>query len=524
MDSSPTIPMPSQSHDEAPPSGGILKVFNRVFGRHLLNIAILLILPIAFGDALGFSLGFVRDPDIWWHLADARILCTTHHFIQTEPYAFSVAGQRWINPEWLSELPFWLGYQELALRGLYLITWLVIAANIIFIYWRGYLRAKSQDAAFWAAFLGFILMIVNAGPRTIAVGYLAMSAELFILELAQQGRRRAAWFLPPLFCLWVNLHGTWFIGFALLGLYVLCGLITLNMGAIEQAAFSRSERNRWLSVFVASAIALLVNPYGWRLVWNPIDMIVNQTVNLANVAEWKPIKLSTLEGTIAFLILVLMVVANMKRSRKWTIYELAAVIFAWYAAVDHIRFAFLAAIIITPYLAMDIARSFTPPSDGKTIPAMNALIAAAALGFVAIMFPSEAKLQAKLNLAFPLQTIRSIQPSWRTFNLDYVGGMMAFESRPSLIDSRLDTFEHHGVLQNYLAAMYVDDSLEVLDYYKIDHVLVQERQPLSYLIKHMPGWQVLTRERASDDTYVLYERSSAFTPARLQGPATISAK
>lgn len=232
-------------------------------------------------------------------------------------------------------------------------------------------------------------------------------------------------------------------------------------------------------------------------------MMLNQKLNIANVAEWKPLNVSTFEGAILVAVVVLMVLANLKRGRTWKVFDLAVVVFACYAAVDHVRFLYLAAVLIGPTLAMDIARSFSPEPNQKTIPAMNALIAAAALAFVAIMFPSEKKLQAKLSDEFPLQAIRAVQPSWRTFDWDYLGGMMAFEAKPSLIDSRLDTFEHHGVLQNYLGAMNLSQPLEVLDHYHVDHALLLDGQPLAYLLQHTPGWTVLTREKTDEGDFLL---------------------
>jgi hypothetical protein len=473
-----------------------------------MNMAVLIVLPMVFSAALNSNLTLMGDPDVWWHLADARLLSITHHFIQSEPYSFTVAGQRWVNPEWLSELPYWLSFNAFGLRGIYLIDWLVFCANILFLYWRSYWNSRHAGAAFWVAGVGFVLMTVNAGPRTIMIGYAAMSAELLILEAAERGRRRLFWLLPPLFCVWINLHGSWLIGFALLALYIICGLFRPRLGALEQDAFTSPKRNLLLAVLATSVAALMVNPYGWRLVWNPLDMIFNQKANIANVAEWQPLKIGTAQGTAVVAAIALMVLANCIRGRKWKLYELAFVFFAWYAAIDHVRFSALAAVLIIPILAVDFERSFSVESDAKTIPAMNALMAAGALCFVILKFPSESALQKKLESFFPLQTIRSVQTAWRTFDLDYVGGMMAFESRPSFIDSRLDTFEHHGVLQDYLRAMNLVDSLEVLDRYRIDHVLVRDGQPMSYLLKHTPGWTVSMREKAWEGEYILFARVS----------------
>src|ERR1700675_4717230 len=104
MDS--TAATESPEHSETAPveaAGTLRRAFNRIFTRHLMNIAVLMALPVIFTITLNPTLECVRDPDIWWHLADARQLTSTHHFLWTEPNSFTVGGQPWVNPEWLAE-------------------------------------------------------------------------------------------------------------------------------------------------------------------------------------------------------------------------------------------------------------------------------------------------------------------------------------------------------------------------------------------------------------------------------------
>jgi len=522
MDREPTTLVEDNQTDT--PSTVPAGVFARIFTRHFFYVALLVALPIAFGEGLNARLTLLRDPDIWWHLADARLFLSTGHFIRFEPYSFTVAGQPWINPEWLAEMPYWFSYHVLGLRGIYLVTWLAICTNVLLVYWRGFRATRSADAAFWSAGIGFVLMAVNVGPRTIALGYAALSIEMLILESVACGKRKLLWLLPLLFCVWVNLHGSWIIGVALFVLYVVAGTMRIRMGALEQEPMPATDRNRLLATLVASVAALFINPYGWRMVWNPVDMMLNQKLNIANVAEWKPLNVSTFEGASLVVVIVLMVLANLKRGRTWKFFDLAVIVFGCYAAVDHVRFLYLAAVLIGPTMAMDISRSFSPEPNQKTIPAMNALIAAAALAFVAIMFPSEKKLQTKLSDEFPLQAIRAIQPAWRTFDWDYLGGMMAFEAKRSLIDSRLDTFEHHGVLQNYLGAMNLSQPLEVLDYYRVDHAVLLDGQPLAYLLQHTPEWTVQMREKTEDGNYVLLTRESRILNSAKSDPTSATGR
>jgi hypothetical protein len=488
-------------------SGALKRAFDRIFTRHAMNMAVLAILPVIFTLSLNSAKQYLMDPDIWWHLDDARILCTTHQFMHTAPNSFTVGGQPWVNPEWLSELPYWFSYQTLGLRGIYLLDWFVVSANLVFFYWRGCSRSGHPGAALYAGALGFLMLSVNSGPRTIAIAYLLMSCELAILDAARRGRTGLLWLLPPLFCLWINLHGSWLLGLGLFVLYILCGSFSLNKGVFEQEAFSGTQRNRLLLVLGLSVAILMLNPYGWRLVWNPIDMMLNQKLNIANVIEWKPLDLSTIAGGAAAIAICLMIFANCLKGRKWRVYELAFIFFAWYAALDHMRFLFMAAVITTPFIADDIARGFGLEFDPKTIPPMNALMVAGAAAVFIYMFPGEAAMQKKLRSFFPMESIAAIQPSWRTFNYDRIGGMMAFQSKPSYIDSRLDIFEHHGEFADFLRVIYGVRTLEIFDNYRIDHVIMPDNLVPSYVLSHAPGWTLVKREKYEEGDYLTFARA-----------------
>jgi hypothetical protein len=482
------------------------RVIKRLFGRHLMDMSILMLLPLVL-SGLSDREHVLGDPDIWWHLANARILCESHHFIRVEPYSFTVAGQRWVDPEWLSELPFWGGYKAFGLVGIFLAAWLGVCANVLFVYWRSYLGMRHAGVALWMSALGFVLMWVNTNARTILFAYLVLSAELGILEAAERGRPQKLWLLPLLFCVWINLHGSWLIGVGLFVLYIVCGLFRVNTGIFQQEKFSSEQRNRLLVILIASLAVLFVNPYGWRSVWNPLDMAFNQSLNIANVLEWQPLNLSWNVGKAALIVIGLTILANVIHTRKWKIYELVFIFFAWYAAFDHARFTFLAAVITIPMLAADMKRSFFPSSNPKTIPLMNGLVAAGVVGVIVWYFPTNSLLQKGLVEGFPLQTIASVQPSWRTINEEHIGGMMDFNSKPTFIDTRWDTFEHHGVFNDYLDIFRLRKALPLLDKYRIDHALLRKNEPLSYVLERTPGWNVVRTEGEGEDQYELFANS-----------------
>jgi hypothetical protein len=499
-------PLESNAATGSPGPGA--RTFARLFNRHLLHAGLLVLFALYATSFLSRPELPQMDSDIFWHLANARILTTTHSFIHVEPYSFSVAGEPWINPEWLSELPFWYGYQAIGLRGIYLVTVVLLCANILLVYWRSYLKARHAGAAVGIAAVGFLMMIISAGPRTILIAYLVLCAELAILEAMERGKTYLLWLLPPLFCVWINLHGSWIIGMGVLGLYILCGWFSVSSGVFEQQAWTSGERRRLVLVFVASALMLLINPYGWRVIWNPFDMMLNQKQMMSVAQEWQSLSLNTIAGYGSWLVIGLFVVANCLRGRKWKIYELAILFFAFFEAFNHVRFTFLACLLVIPMLTVDVARSFAGPPNEKTIPAMNALFVVGIVCVIVYFFPSEARLQKRLSEQYPLQTIASIQPQWRTFNQDAVGGMMDFDAKPTFYDTRYDTFEHHHVLAEYLGVVHIFKPMNVFDKYRIDHALIHADTPLAFFLESAPGWRVVRREGSGGDVYELLERVS----------------
>ncbi len=73
----------------------------------------------------------------------------------------------------------------------------------------------------------------------------------------------------------------------------------------------------------------------------------------------------------------------------------------------------------------------------------------------------------------------------------------------TVIDGRADIFVYKGVFMDFLNAMALKEPFEILDKYKIDYVLVQPKQPMTYVLEHSPAWHVIY----SDKVAVLLERT-----------------
>ncbi len=474
-------------------------------------------MPVLLGGALVCVLFLVTsrasvnplaDPDIWWHLRNAQELLRSGHFVHHDTWTFTVAGQPWINFEWLAELPWSFACQWLGLQGLYLTMMAVASAIVLDIYYLAWLRCRDWNAAFLAAFVGILLAEVSLGPRTLLFGWLFLTIEVAVLWNLRRGRDWS-YALPPLFLVWINAHGSWFLGFGLMVVFFACGLVEGQWGSVVASRWTAAQRRRWLMVIGASAAALFVNPYGWRLVAYPLDAIVHQKLGVRYIAEWASLDFHSPRGKIVLGTLVLFAILQLVRRRQWPLEDLVFALLAVYSALTYSRLVFLDAILIAPLLAMDLKGLLMKPytADGDR-PALNAAAMAVLAVIVAIAYPSTRALHAGIAQEFPeaaLPYLRSLAGQGHVFNEYHWGGYFEWQAPEvqTFIDPRADVFVEHGVMDDYIKAVSATDTFAILDRYEIRYAILMQGSPAAYLLDHSQDW----KRTYSDPLAVGFERN-----------------
>jgi hypothetical protein len=444
----------------------------------------------------------MRDPDLWWHLRNAQILLTTHHFIRQDLFSFTTFRQPWINPEWLAEIPYYLAFQAFAERGIFLMMILAVDLIIAGVLLLCYRRSGSISASWLATWIAVLLAAINIGPRTILFGWLCFLVEMLILEAFGRGRDRL-WLLVPLFALWINLHGTWLIGYGFFVLYLASGLVEGSWGSIESVRWTLQQRRKLITVGIAGIAALFLNPYGWRLVIYPLDLIFRQRLNVAVVDEWRSINFQDMYGTLVFMIVAGLMLFTLAQRRSWQLSDVLFALLAFYAGLTHVRFLFLAGIVICPMLSIELANHvFSPYDPRKDKRWLNVTIMAAFYFFAIRHIPASATLHAAEAQYFPtasLPDLNSRCANQRVLNRYEWGGYLIWNAReiPVFLDSRTDIFEHRGVLLDYLKVIGLDDSFAILDRYRIGCVLVNPDSQFVYLLRHSPRWKVQYEDTAA---------------------------
>jgi hypothetical protein len=236
----------------------------------LLFVAILGVLIFT-----NLSVRLLGDAGIGWHIRTGQLILATHAIPRTDPFSSSMSGHPWFAWEWLYDvLVGWL--ESLAgLNGVILLTALIIAAAFSWVYRLLLARGTNLLLALILVLIAASASMIHFLARPHVVSWLLTVAWFWILESSEEGSSWRLWSLPLLMVVWVNVHGGFLLGFALLAIYwVTAGWqwLTLTLRLTEEGFddFLRKLRTcrrfRVLTIVgILSAAATLLNPYGLQL-------------------------------------------------------------------------------------------------------------------------------------------------------------------------------------------------------------------------------------------------------------------
>lgn len=443
----------------------------------------------------------MADPDIWWHMRNAQLQLASHHFLTHDLFSYTAAGSPWMNHEWLAELPLYAGFRAAGARGLYLVTLGVIEAIFLGVFWLALRRSKAAGISAFVTVLGILIATVSFAPRTLLFGWLLLVIELLLLDSLDR-HPRMVWAFPALFLVWVNTHGSWMIGLVLFALFVASSYFPFESGLIRNA--KRTDVGTLALAWIASAAALFVNPYGWRLVFYPFDMAFRQKLNIGNVEEWHSLDFHTPRGRILFGMLALLFLFQLVHRRRWQLFELAMLFVGLYSAFTYSRFLFLAAILLAPLLARTLHEQERTPRTLSPVISFACAFLVLCLVFGQIR---NGKPITTVSDNFPdkaLPFLASFHPQGNVLNEYTWGGYLIWHKRdtPVFIDPRADIFEYNGTFADYLNISHLKTPLELLDKHNIRYVLFKSDHPLVYLLEHTGQWKV----DYADKTTTLLER------------------
>lgn len=212
----------------------------------------------------------LADADIGWHMRTGELILATHSLPRTDPFSSTMQGQPWFAWEWLYDIVLGVLHQACGLNGVVWWCALLVAGIYALLFSRLLGRGAGLPLAIGLMLLAEAAGTIHLYARPHIVSWLFSLLWIIALEeweRRDRGRTRwLLWFFPVSMVLWVNLHGGWLFGVALLGIYVAAAWVESVREQDALAAIRAGRRARAMAVaWVASAAATLVNPFGWRL-------------------------------------------------------------------------------------------------------------------------------------------------------------------------------------------------------------------------------------------------------------------
>jgi hypothetical protein len=245
-------------------------------------------------------MGLARTPsaiDLAYHVKVGELMVAEHALPRTDAFAWTTAGRPWLDQNWGAQL---LLYGIWRLGGFPLVA--VVNALLSVAAWGLVAAACRRRTAnlrviAGAILIGYVAAVATFSARPQMFSLLLFAAELYLLEAART-RPRVALAIPLLMVLWANLHGAFIVGI---------GLLVIEVAA---ATWRRDRPGvvRHLVVTVASVAALLVNPWGVRVLGYALSLPTSRLIT-GQVSEWGPTNVRQLPGVLILPAIGVLVVA-----------------------------------------------------------------------------------------------------------------------------------------------------------------------------------------------------------------------
>ncbi len=461
------------------------------------------------------------DPDLWGHLVFGRLILMHGHLPPRDIYSYSAAGLPWHDHEWLSEVVLALCWNGFGVVGLKLMKLAVTAATITLL---------AMGAAETGAPIPLQLIVLTTGAIAIApmmqfrpqlFDFVALSALLLLLARDSYRRAGRLWLAIPMFALWANLHGGFFVGLAVLAMY------TAVIAIEDLLAGDGLARATHLGGITAGCVlATLLNPDGIGN-WLTVMHTIRNPLTRAMISEWQPLLFKIAElwqkspkTAINFAVVIVPFAAFAvcfvvrPRGGDLALVAIAAMMgAAAYLAVRNMALAVIAS--ITPLcrhaaLALESTRFDNPASSTPRNRFHELLVGAIAL----VLAVSTGLFSRSLPDGYPQPrgAVEFMQAHGLHGNVlddfgwgEYLIFHLAPESRV-FIDSRYDMVYPQKVLADYFDFFFDGPrAAAVLNGYPHDYVLIPPTAPVRELMERRPDWRLIY----SDSNALLFARADS---------------
>jgi hypothetical protein len=507
------------------------------------SAADVLFITIVFGLSCG-ALGriLLRDAGIGWHIRNGQQMLLTYAITRNDPFSATINGGAWYAWEWLYDLLIAVIHQTLGLNGVVFFSAAIIAAAFVltlnFAVRRG---AGNLVIVFFLLLLSLGASSIHFLARPHVLSWLFTVIWFVLLDSAateaDSRARMNLLGLPVLMVLWVNVHGGYVLGFALLAIYLADGVIRYFTAREERAPTVIWLKRLGVATLLTFA-ASFVNPYGYHLHVHVYRYLSDRFL-MDRISEFLSPDFHGVAQQCFALLLLITLVALATTRRKLTPARLMVVLFAAYSGFYATRnlptSSLLITLIIAPVLSENIADAAENASLQRWLRGFFSRLHSFGLrmGNLELDFADHFWLVLVFLLGlwacihggrigsaqfisayfderrFPVEAAEFISKQdirEPIFSQDYWGGYLIYRLYPQVrvaVDDRHDLYGDE-FFKDYMKVVFVQPGWDkVLEQEKVRWILMPPDSTLANMLRLTKTWTVVHE----DGTAVLFEKS-----------------
>jgi hypothetical protein len=487
----------------------------------LIFVALFLLL-LSIGSSVLLS-----DADIGWHIKAGEYILKTGSVPREDIFSYTMRGKAWYAWEWLFDVILAVIHRAAGLNGAVMFGALTIALTFTLLF--RFLLQRSMDLIISVAlvFIAFMASAIHCLARPHIVSWLLTLVWYRLIDDFQVSGKKYLLVLPLIMVIWVNLHGGFLFGILLLALYGMGNILTQLVTSDEVARRQAAQRALYFAVLTAACLlATLANPYGYKLHTHIVHFL-RSPITYQIPGEFKSPDFHMLPIKFFELLLILSLLLSSLSVRRLNVVQVLLVVSSIHFALYAMRGIPLAAIIVTPIIAMNLSAWLNSLPERPGVCSGLRVVTQRITNFSNNMASLERRFAGRgLSIAFALvamficlnggwffgkrilaaefahykypiavsQFISANQPQGRVFNTYGWGGILIYELYPEFkvyVDSRSD-FYPEDFLQRYLKVVEVKpDWKKVLQEDGIDWIVVSSQSMLAMALKETREWKTL---------------------------------
>lgn len=232
----------------------------------------------------------ISDSDIFWSIATGKWITTHKAFPVVDSFSWTIYGQEWLTHEWLYCFGAYNMFSIWGNVGLYAFSFLPIVFTIYFLYQMGKKCDRNNSYAFLLILtIGTLILYKLCIPfRAYIYALLFFTILIYLMYFKRESKLYRLYYVL-LFMIWANFH-----------ISACMGIVILSIEMIRRVIICKRYQGLW--IIMASILATLINPYGYKI-WAYFIFTLTSMGESRSIGEWQAPDFGNLEFLAVYLVL-----------------------------------------------------------------------------------------------------------------------------------------------------------------------------------------------------------------------------